>query len=82
MEVITINNRKFTGLEIFSKLNLRSTDFNLSINGNNVYIETLGFGHSVGMSQYGAQGMASAGKSYQDILKHYYKNTEITKLEV
>lgn len=43
-------------------------------------IQTLGFGHGVGMSQYGAQGMANDGYLYQDILKHYYQNTEITKL--
>lgn len=79
---VTINNQKFSGLDIFNKLNLRSTDFNLTVNGDNVYIETYGFGHSVGMSQYGAQGMAEAGKTYQEILKHYYKNTDITKLEV
>ncbi len=74
---IVINDIKFTGLEVFNKLALKSTDFVINVNNDNVNITTYGFGHSVGMSQYGAQGMASEGYNYQDILKHYYKNTEI-----
>jgi len=74
---ITINNVKFTGIEVFNKLGLKSTDFTITVNGDNVNIKTLGFGHSVGMSQYGAQGMASSGYNYKDILSHYYKNTKI-----
>lgn len=74
---ITINNVKFSGLEVFKKLNLKSTDFSITTNGNNVVIKTYGFGHSVGMSQYGAQGMATEGYNYKDILKHYYRNTQI-----
>ncbi len=77
---ITINGKTFTGREIYNKLGLRSTDFTLMIEGNNVRIKTYGYGHSVGMSQYGAEGMASSGYNYQDILKHYYQNTEIEKI--
>ncbi len=77
---ITINGKKFTGLEVFNKLGLKSTDFTIITNNDEVIIKTLGFGHSVGMSQYGAQGMANEGYSYQDILKHYYKNTEIVNI--
>lgn len=77
---ITINNTKFTGLEIFHKLNLKSTDFTITVEGNNILIKTYGFGHSVGMSQYGAEGMAKNGYNYQEILSHYYKNTEITNM--
>ena len=39
-----------------------------------------GYGHGVGMSQYGALGMANHGYKYDDILKHYYNDTEIKKL--
>lgn len=77
---ITINNETFSGIQIFNKLNLKSTDFTININGNEVVIKTYGFGHSVGMSQYGAQGMASGGYKYSDILKHYYQKTEISKI--
>ena len=77
---ITINGTTFTGLEVFNKLSLRTTDFTITVSGDNVSIETLGFGHGVGMSQYGAEGMAADGYTYQDILKYYYLDTEITKL--
>lgn len=74
---ITINGVKFSGLEVFNKLGLKSTDFTITVDQNNIIIKTLGFGHSVGMSQYGAQGMAKEGYTYQEILKHYYKNTKV-----
>lgn len=77
---VTINGKTFTGIQVFQKLNLKSTDFTITSKGDTVEIQTLGFGHEVGMSQYGAQGMANDGYLYQDILKHYYQNTEITKL--
>ena len=77
---ITINGTTFTGLEVFNKLNLKSTDFTITQNGDSISIVTLGFGHGVGMSQYGAQGMASNGYTYEEILKHYYQDTEIGKL--
>lgn len=77
---VTINGKTFTGIQVFQKLNLKSTDFIITSKGDTVEIQTLGFGHGVGMSQYGAQGMANDGYLYQDILKHYYQNTEITKL--
>lgn len=77
---ITINNTTFTGNEFFSKLALKSMDFEVQINGDNVTIQTYGFGHGVGMSQYGAQGMAQEGYNYKDILTYYYKNTEISHI--
>lgn len=77
---ITINNKKFSGKEVFNKLALKSMDFEISVNKDNVVIKTLGFGHGVGMSQYGAQGMAKEGYNYQDILKHYYQNTQILNI--
>ena len=76
---ITINNKTFSGQEVFRKLNLKSTDFEIDIK-DKVSITTYGFGHGVGMSQYGAQGMSNEGKNYIDILKHYYQNTEIEKI--
>lgn len=44
-------------------------------------ITTRGFGHGVGMSQYGANGMAADGKDYQEIVKHYYQGVEVTNAE-
>lgn len=77
---LTINEKTFTGKEVFNKLALKSIDFDITFNGENVLIKTLGFGHGVGMSQYGAQGMAKAGYTYENILKHYYQNTQISNL--
>lgn len=77
---IEINGKKFTGLEVFNKLGLKSTDFTITVSGDVVTIETFGFGHGVGMSQYGAQGMATDGYSFQDILAHYYTNTKISNI--
>ena len=78
--LLKINNYEFKGTEVCNLLSLRSTDFTLELNNDEVIITTKGYGHGVGMSQYGALGMAKAGYNYQEILKHYYQNTEITKL--
>ena len=77
---ITINNQTFKGTEMRSKLGLRSTDFDIVMNELGVMITTRGYGHGVGMSQYGANGMAKEGYSYEEIVKYYYQNTEITNL--
>lgn len=79
---ITINNQEYFGTDIRKKLDLRSTDFEINIKGNVVYITTNGYGHGVGMSQYGANEMAKNGYGYEDILKHYYSNIEIVKNKV
>ena len=47
----------------------------------NVIITTRGYGHGVGMSQYGAEGMARAGYTYDDILTHYYTDVKIEKIK-
>ena len=77
---ITINNQTFKGTEMRSKLGLRSTDFDIVMNESGIMITTRGYGHGVGMSQYGANGMAKEGYSYEEIVKYYYQNTEITNL--
>ncbi len=77
---LVINGKSFTGIEVFNKLGLKSTDFRVEVDGDNAIITTYGFGHGVGMSQYGAQGMAKEGYNYQDILKYYYQNTDITNI--
>lgn len=77
---IKINNKTFTGSEVCSKLSLRSTYFNIIKDKETIIIKNKGYGHGVGMSQYGAQGMAKEGYKYDEILKHYYKNIEIKKI--
>lgn len=77
---IKINDKTFSGEQVRSLLNLRSTFFSISQNGSNITISTKGYGHGVGMSQYGALGMALNGYKYDEILKHYYQDVEIKKI--
>lgn len=76
---IKINGKEFSANTICSKLSLRSTYFEIIKDGSKIVIKNKGYGHGVGMSQYGAEGMAKAGYNYQDILKHYYTGVEIKK---
>ena len=78
---IIINGVKFTGVDVRKKLNLRSTDFEIVI-GSDITIITKGYGHGVGMSQYGANEMAKMGKTYDEILKYYYKNIKLEQIHV
>lgn len=79
---LSINNKEFTGRDLYNKLGLKSTDFSLKKEGNSIIINTTGYGHGVGMSQYGAEGMAKEGYSYKDILNYYYNGTTIKKIEI
>ena len=76
---IKIDNKTYSGVEIRNLLGLRSTDFDISVNGESVTITTRGYGHGVGMSQYGANKLANNGYSYSDIIHHYYQNVNIEK---
>ncbi len=76
---LSVNGKTFKGTTFRTKLGLRSTDFDIQIDGD-VYITTRGYGHGVGMSQYGANGMAKNGSNYESILKYFYKNIEITSI--
>ncbi|MCJ8007933.1 stage II sporulation protein D [Lederbergia wuyishanensis] len=76
---VKINGKSFTGREIREKLDLRSTDFNWIRKGDSIIVTTKGFGHGVGMSQYGANGMAKEGKKYDEIVTYYYQGISISK---
>ena len=81
IETLIIGGKIFTGTQIRQKLGLRSTAFTVSANVEGVAFVTKGFGHRVGMSQYGADAMAVAGSTFEEILAHYYRGTtlELTK---
>ncbi|WP_243297708.1 stage II sporulation protein D [Bacillus litorisediminis] len=81
IEQIKIGGKVFTGREVREKLDLASSDFSWVMRGDEIIVKTEGFGHGVGMSQYGANGMAKEGKTYQDIVKHYYKDVTIAEAE-
>lgn len=77
---IKINEKTFDGSVVVTKLKLKSNHFTIKQDGDTINITTKGYGHGVGMSQYGAQGMALNGYSYVEILMHYYQGTSIKKI--
>ena len=80
VEKIKVNNKTYTGIEFRQLLSLRSTDFTISKIDNTYSITTKGYGHGVGMSQYGANGMAKENYTYDEILKYYYQDIEIEEI--
>lgn len=80
VKTLIINNKIFDAKKIRTIFNLKSTSFTIKIANDQVIFNVNGFGHGVGMSQYGANGMAKEGYDYKDILKHYYQGTEIKKI--
>ena len=70
-----------TGNEVRSALNLRSTLFSIAIAGDTIQITGRGYGHGIGMSQWGAHNMASQGYTYQQILGHYYQGAQLAAIQ-
>lgn len=79
---IKIGNKVFTGKDIRERFGLNSSNFNFNIGKNEITFTVIGYGHGIGMSQYGADGMARNGYSYRDIIKHYYRGIEIVDMDI
>lgn len=78
---VIVGNKAMSGTELREILNLRSACFDVSYNEENGFVfVTRGYGHGVGMSQYGANAMAENGSSYAEILGHYYRGTELIRV--
>ena len=78
VEYMKVGEQKLKGTQVRSALELSSSLFTISFDDNgNIVITSNGSGHGVGMSQYGADGMARKGMTYKEILRHYYSGTEI-----
>ena len=75
----TAGDMTVSGGAIRDALGLRSASFEVSACGDEAEITTKGFGHGVGMSQYGANAMAAEGKSWREILGHYYPSCIISE---
>lgn len=75
--------KELTGMELRTLLGLRSADFDITYQESDelFHITTRGYGHGVGLSQYGANMMAAEGKSYQDILTHYYQGATLVSVD-
>ena len=76
---VLVGSSLYDGVRFRTLLNLRSTDFEIKKDIDGVNIVTKGYGHGVGMSQYGANEMAKQGFTYTDILNHYYEGVSISK---
>lgn len=74
---INMNGKTWTGREVRTLLGLPSTDFEIIFEADKVLVKTVGYGHGVGMSQYGAEVLANDSFTKKDILLHYYKGVEI-----
>lgn len=70
-----------SGKKLRKALDLRSTLFRVSTDGNNLRVRGRGFGHGLGLSQWGAYYLAKQGVNYHQILVHYYQNASLTRLE-
>lgn len=79
---ITIEGKSFTGREVRELLDLPSADFQMIADGTEVVVKTKGYGHGVGMSQYGANGMAKEGKTYEEITAYYYPGASLEEASV
>lgn len=77
VKTVTIGNKKVSGEDIRETFSLKSAVFAIKCNKSSVVFEVKGYGHGVGMSQYGADFMARQGSTYDEILKHYYTGVTI-----
>lgn len=77
---IKIGNLELSGVEVRTLLGLKSANFTVTIEGENIKFQVKGYGHGVGMSQTGADSMAKSGSNYEEIIKHFYTGVEITNM--
>lgn len=80
VKTIRMGNLELSGVEVRTLLGLKSANFKVQIEEENVKFEVVGYGHGVGMSQTGADSMAKQGSSYREIIQHFYTGVEIEKV--
>lgn len=80
VDQIRVGNKTFSGLALRDKLELRSANFSAELKGDQFVVKTTGYGHGVGMCQYGANGMAKEGRNYRDIIQYYYTGVTIKNI--
>ncbi|NJL49640.1 MAG: SpoIID/LytB domain-containing protein [Leptolyngbyaceae cyanobacterium SM2_5_2] len=78
----TSGSRTLTGTELRQALGLRSSLFAIAIQGDTIRVDGRGYGHGLGMSQWGARGLALQGYAYPQILAHYYQGTVLGQIQV
>jgi len=76
-----LGEERLRGEDFRLKVGLNSANFQYRISGNSIRFQTIGYGHGVGMCQYGADGMAKVGRSFQQILTYYYQGVKLKRLK-
>lgn len=77
VKTVKFGNHNISGVETRTIFNLKSTNFEIKKENENIKFSVKGYGHGVGMSQTGADTMAKQGNKYEDIIKHFYNDIEI-----
>ncbi|MGI6451501.1 MAG: stage II sporulation protein D [Desulfitobacteriia bacterium] len=80
VKTLAVRNRVFAGTDFRTRLQLPSTDIEWHLQSDKIELIIYGKGHAVGMSQYGANDLAKAGRKYKQILGHYYPGTKLEKV--
>lgn len=80
VKTVKFGNTEIAGTRVRSLLGLKSTNFSINMDGENIIFSVIGYGHGVGMSQTGADSMAKEGKSCEEIIRHFYTGVEISNL--
>ena len=80
VKTIKIGNKNLSGVEVRSIFGLKSANFGVKIDGDNIIFSVIGYGHGVGMSQTGADSLAKQGKNCEEIITHFYIGVEIIDL--
>lgn len=80
VKTVKFGNHEISGVEARTLFGLKSTNFEITRDGDNIKFSVKGYGHGVGMSQTGADSMAKQGKNAEDIIKHFYTGVEITEV--
>lgn len=78
---ISLGKTIIKGTEFRKLLSLNSTNFSISYSNGKIVFSCIGYGHGVGLSQWGANAMAGSGDDYKKILKHYYTGVDISAIE-
>ena len=77
VKTVKFGNHELSGVEARTLFGLKSTNFEVIKDGNNIKFSVKGYGHGVGMSQTGADSMAKQGNTAEEIIKHFYTDVEI-----
>lgn len=77
VRTVRFGNVNLSGVEARSIFGLRSSNFSVELNGENIKFSVKGYGHGVGLSQTGSDSLAKQGKNYEEIIKHFYQGVEI-----